>query len=76
MKNWAVFAIFPQDEQQSDKYVGFVEQRYQCIIGPLRMFVNAIERDIKQSAGISLKNRQNHPSTTPNRDACDNVSWT
>lgn len=58
LKNWAVFAIFPQDEQQSDKYVDFVDQRYHCVIGPLRIFLNAIERDIKQNTSCTLKQRQ------------------
>ena len=52
-----MFAIFPLDEQNSDRYLGFIEQRFQCVIVPLRLFVAAIERDIKQSSS-SLKYRQ------------------
>ena len=44
LRSWAVFAIFPTDENQKDKYVQFVEQRYKCVMEPLRLFLTAIER--------------------------------
>ena len=37
LQEWAMFAIFPQDERQShDQYIAFVEYKYQCILGPLK----------------------------------------
>ncbi len=42
LQNWATFAIFPQDEGHSEKYINFVEFKYQCIIEPLRNLYSAI----------------------------------
>ena len=55
LQSWAVFAIFPTDEQNSDKYVTFVEQRFQCVIQPLRIFQSALQREAGSGSGSGIE---------------------
>ncbi len=74
LQNWAMFAIFPQDEKCSAKYISFVEYKYQCVLVPLRNLNQAIIRneilassprdagdEIKrENSGYSIKEKSNH----------------
>ncbi|KAK2158249.1 hypothetical protein LSH36_174g06048 [Paralvinella palmiformis] len=64
LQKWALFAIFPLDEQNSDKYLAFVEQRFRCVVNPLRLFLNALHREQSPTGvgpGIPLANGRKSP---------------
>jgi len=42
LEGWAAFAIFPADELNADKYIQFVEQRFQCVAVQLDGFTRAL----------------------------------
>ena len=53
LQNWATFAIFPQDEGHSDRYLNFVEFKYKCIIEPLRtLYRSMFHCDPPREGGI------------------------
>ena len=69
LRSWAVFAIFPTDESQREKYVSFVEQRYACVIEPLRQFVDVLhDSEVKvghvTSTTLSRDSRRSSPVTS------------
>jgi hypothetical protein len=53
LHSWAIFGIFPTDEDDADKYVGFVEQRFQCVIGPLRVFHKVTANVDREASAIA-----------------------
>ena len=66
LRSWAVFAIFPTDESQREKYVSFVEQRYNCVIQPLRQFVDILNRNEVKSDHMT---EPNHVTSTTSADS-------
>ena len=69
LRSWAVFAIFPTDESQREKYVSFVEQRYACVIEPLRQFVDVlhdaeVKVDHMTSTTLTRDSRRSSPVTS------------
>ncbi|ELU11538.1 hypothetical protein CAPTEDRAFT_215348 [Capitella teleta] len=55
LHSWAVFGIFPTDEDDADKYIGFVQQRFQCVIDPLRLIMKVTQEVSGSAEQHSLK---------------------
>src|SRR6218665_219046 len=45
LEGWALFAIFPTDELDGEKYLYFVQKRFQCVASQLRGFDVALKRN-------------------------------
>ncbi|ESN98892.1 hypothetical protein HELRODRAFT_162358 [Helobdella robusta] len=71
LEGWAVFAIFPTDELDGEKYLLFVEERFSCVSAQLNNFKNII--NVKPD-GLKNKKQNEKNANSESKEANKGVT--